>query len=138
MTQLNLGVAVVAKWERLSSAGDKCSAHWRHVSGWEVKHCGHPTANYPYHGVDLEGRMIVATNGRGFINLQQAKDAVESASEGLADGWRYPDAATYCATCGKLASWTSAEDGKPRCGVHSDQAIAKRAAKAAARKASGK
>lgn len=72
-----VAVASPSMWERLSAAGDKCSGHWRHASGWEVRHCGHPTANWPYYAVDMEGRMVLASNGRGFRTLDEAQAEVE-------------------------------------------------------------
>ncbi len=44
-----------AGWTRLSPPGDKCTARWRHVSGWTVVHCGHPTALWPYLAISPEG-----------------------------------------------------------------------------------
>ena len=51
---------------------------WKDVSGWTVKHCGHPTANYPYYLISPEGdEPIVAANGRGFRSLAAAKGAAK-------------------------------------------------------------
>lgn len=72
-------------WTRLSAPGDKCGARWRHeASGWEVKHCGHPTANWPYHAADPEhpGRVVVSHNGKGFRKLLDAMAAVEDVLSG--------------------------------------------------------
>lgn len=72
-------------WRRLSAPGDKCSARWLHeASGWEVKHCGHPTANWPYHAADPEhpGRVVVTHNGKGFRKLADAWAAVEGVLSG--------------------------------------------------------
>ena len=67
-------------WQRLSAPGDKCSAHWAHPnSGWEVLHCGHPTANWPYWLREpnrRDGRIVVSHNGRGFRTLADAFAAV--------------------------------------------------------------
>lgn len=73
-----------AGWERLSRPGDKTSTHWRHRSGWQVRHCGHPTANYPYHAEDPAhpGILVVERDGRGFRNLAQARAAVEGVEAG--------------------------------------------------------
>lgn len=35
----------------------KLTARWRHTSGWQLGHCGHPTANYPWAIFDPEGRF---------------------------------------------------------------------------------
>jgi hypothetical protein len=66
-------------WTRLSKPGDKCHATWRHASGWIVRHCGHPTANWPYFLEDpnAPGYTIVSFNGYGFQNLAAAKSVVE-------------------------------------------------------------
>lgn len=72
-------------WTRLSAPGNKCAAHWRHESGWEVRHCGHPTANYPYSATDPndpEARVCVTHNGRGFKTLAVAFDAIEGVLAG--------------------------------------------------------
>lgn len=72
-------------WERLSAPGDKLGARWRHTaSGWEVKHCGHPTANWPYYAVDPEhpAACTMTHNGRGFLGLAAAFDAIESVLRG--------------------------------------------------------
>lgn len=72
-------------WTRLSPPGNKCAARWRHeASGWEVRHCGHPTANYPYHAADPEhpGRVVVTHNGKGFRKLVNAWAAVEGVLSG--------------------------------------------------------
>lgn len=43
----------------------KTTALWRHLSGWVLQHCGHPTANYPWALYDPTGRMhlVGAVNG---------------------------------------------------------------------------
>lgn len=67
-------------WIRLSIPGDKCGTHWRHVaSGWEVMHCGHPTANWPYRLVDPSRprHCTVSVDGHGFRRLDIAMDVVE-------------------------------------------------------------
>lgn len=72
-------------WTRLSPPGNKCATHWRHESGWEVRHCGHPTANYPYSATDPgdpEARVCVTHNGRGFKTLAVAFDAIDGVLAG--------------------------------------------------------
>lgn len=76
---------VRAGWVRLSPPGDKLSAHWRHhASGFEVRHCGHPTANWPYYveHPSRPGVMLVTESRFGFRRLAEAQAAVE----GLAGG----------------------------------------------------
>lgn len=73
-------------WVRMSEPGDKTGARWRHVrSGWEVRHCGHPTANWPYYAVDPEHQecTTVTHNGLGFQSLTAAIGAVEHVLAGL-------------------------------------------------------
>lgn len=71
-------------WSRLSRPGDKCRAYWEHTSGWIVRHCGHPTANWPYYAVDPAepARTVVTHNGQGFRTLLDAFEAVEDVLAG--------------------------------------------------------
>ncbi len=65
-------------WERASAPSDKLRARWIHETGWEVRHCGHPTAIWPYYAVNTsDGSVYVAANGRGFPSLLEACVAVE-------------------------------------------------------------
>jgi hypothetical protein len=65
-------------WERL--VGYRC---WQHSSGWEVHHCGHPTANWPYYLVEPKTRrMVIAQNGKAFRTLALAQDAVRAVVAG--------------------------------------------------------
>lgn len=77
-----------AGWTRLSKPGDKCNATWLHdASGWLVRHCGHPTANWPYYAQDPahgEARVVVAQSGYAFRRLADALEAVEAVIEGRA------------------------------------------------------
>ncbi len=41
-------------------SGNKCRDAWRHVDGWFLQHCGHPTALHPWALYDREGRMWCA------------------------------------------------------------------------------
>jgi hypothetical protein len=52
------------------------------VAGYRVRHCGHPTALWPYSGETPEGRMILAPTGRGFSTLNAAQAAVEAEALG--------------------------------------------------------
>ena len=73
-----------AGWKRLSSPGDKLAARWVFTNGWEVRHCGHPTAIWPYFVVAKghEGRIVSDRSGRGFGTLVKAFEAVEAVVEG--------------------------------------------------------
>jgi hypothetical protein len=66
-------------WTRLSAPGRKLNQHWRHETGWEIRHCGHPTANWPFYAVDPTHptRAVVSHNGLGFVRLAVAFDVVE-------------------------------------------------------------
>jgi hypothetical protein len=58
---------------------------WQHISGWQIRHCGHPTALYPYYATSRDGREpIIAANGRGFRSLIAAKQAIERLVAGRA------------------------------------------------------
>ena len=41
------------EWTRLPgfSPRNTCGVIWVHRSGWKVRHCGHPTALWPWYGV---------------------------------------------------------------------------------------
>jgi hypothetical protein len=72
-------------WTRLSEPGRKLDAKWIHdASGWIVRHCGHPTANWPYHATDpaFPERCVVTHNGYGFRTLLDACMAVEAVLRG--------------------------------------------------------
>lgn len=75
---------VRAGWERIVPPGarpdSKLDAIYRHVaSGIEIRHCGHPTANFPYLIYGPNGKTFVAPNGRGYMRLTEAQAAVEGA-----------------------------------------------------------
>ena len=71
-------------WTSLHSRRvSKCGAHYLHVSGWEVKHCGHPTANWPYYATAPTGESpVIADCGKAFMTVRDALDAVESVLRG--------------------------------------------------------
>lgn len=73
-------------WTRMSAPGNKCGARWRHdTSGWLVRHCGHPTANWPYYATDPddpEERVVVTHNGKGWRRLAEAMETVEGVLSG--------------------------------------------------------
>ena len=74
-------------WTRLSDPKKgKCEAHWQHTSGWEIRHCGHPTANWPYYLQDPERQelCVMTHNGLGFATLKCAMLAVEEIAAGRA------------------------------------------------------
>ena len=78
--------------------------HYGHASGWTVRHCGHPTANWPYYLTSPEGLSpVMSWNGLGFRTLEGACLAVEFLALGqaqlngnrvagiMADGHRLPE-----------------------------------------------
>jgi hypothetical protein len=84
-------------WERLSGG---TGGKWRHLaSGWIVRHCGHPTALWPYYGLPPGGgHLLIAPNGRAFRLLAQAQQAVEYLLS------RPEDLAEYAAAAGYVRS----------------------------------
>lgn len=65
--------------------GGTTGSSWRHdASGWEIGHCGHPTALYPY-GMShpgLPGRLLMSHNGMGFTCIKAARAMVEQIAAG--------------------------------------------------------
>jgi hypothetical protein len=65
-------------WTRLQGG---CGGVWKHDSGWLVRHCGHPTALWPYYGLRPEGGQMLLSGGFGvgigFRTLALAQAAVE-------------------------------------------------------------
>lgn len=58
-------------------AGGKFATYEHPFSGWQVHHCGHSTALWPYY-LTQPGRpeIIVSHNRLGFQNVEAAKAAV--------------------------------------------------------------
>lgn len=56
------------------------------MSGWEARHCGHPTANWPYWLLDPAhpDATTVSYSGHGFRNSGVAMDVVEAILAGRA------------------------------------------------------
>ena len=74
-------------WERIrrrehGSLGSKADIHVHTASGMQVRHCCHPTANFPYFIECADGSLIFAPNGRGFQRLALAKLHVEEVARG--------------------------------------------------------
>jgi len=52
------------EWKRIPGpSGGTCGAEWRHSTGAVVRHCGHPTALYPYYGFRANGERVVIREG---------------------------------------------------------------------------
>ena len=85
-------------WTRTSLADGKCHTRYEHAAGWEVVHCGHPTAIWPYYlrRLDDPSAIVVSHNGLGFRGVRIARRVVEGildgsiaeTSEGCAPGIR--------------------------------------------------
>jgi len=58
------------------------SAAWQNRQGWQVCHCGHPTANHPYYGIDPAMPGLFLTGGQhkgvGFGTLAEAMTAIDN------------------------------------------------------------
>jgi len=67
------------EWIRVGSSPFKIHTYWIHqASGWQIHHCRHPTANFPYYILTPDGRRVVnPRNGRGFQRLHLAQEHVE-------------------------------------------------------------
>ena len=44
-------------------------------AGYIVRHCGHPTALFPWYGIRPDGSYVLAPNGRAFRLLRDALEA---------------------------------------------------------------
>lgn len=70
-------------WVRLRGG---VGGRWRHeATGWEVRHCGHPTALWPYFGKHPDGRPVLiqhgyasVAGGYAFRTLALAQTGVEA------------------------------------------------------------
>lgn len=79
-----------AGWTRLSPPGRKLIARWRHdASGWQLRHCGHQTAIWPYFAEDPNrvhpDDHVVTPSGRGFATLKAGMSAIEDLVAGRAE-----------------------------------------------------
>jgi len=56
---------------------------WILPSRWEVRHCGHPTASWPFYLLAPGGSLpIVSFNGYGFAALAVAQEVAERLARG--------------------------------------------------------
>lgn len=46
-------------WTRQAPKVAQFGASYTHVTGWQIQHCGHPTANWPYLLLDPSGEMVL-------------------------------------------------------------------------------
>ena len=56
---------------------------WSFDGGWQVRHCGHPTALWPYTAHGPKGEFMIAPSRKAFSCLAYAQDAVEALVNGL-------------------------------------------------------
>lgn len=64
-------------WSKHTFGPDSKFATHAHASGWQIHHCGHPTANWPYYLTAPGGsEMIMSHNGRGFCTVAICKAVV--------------------------------------------------------------
>lgn len=49
--------AAAAKHAGFIGTGTGCFRNYKHPSGWEIGHCGHPTALWPWAVIDPQGRI---------------------------------------------------------------------------------
>lgn len=72
-------------WTRIDGGRSKTSAVYRHEpTGWLIRHCGHPTANWPYYLVDPAhpAAATMTHNGLGFRRVVDAQQAVDDVLAG--------------------------------------------------------
>jgi hypothetical protein len=74
------GVKPTMDWKRTPGCFGGQNGASYHLVGtkYYVRHCGHPTANWPYYGLRPDGSMILAPSGYAFQFLQDAKAATEA------------------------------------------------------------
>lgn len=67
-------------WRKLPDSHSKLNhkgGTYEHLTGWQIEHCGHPTALFPYYLITPNGEHpIIGCNCRAFRNLDAAKAAV--------------------------------------------------------------
>jgi hypothetical protein len=77
------------RWEKLPGGSGKFQ-NWSLLgTEYQVRHCGHPTANYPWYGLTPDGEIITSglrgELGYAFRYLADAKIATELVSSGRRD-----------------------------------------------------
>jgi len=51
---------------------------FKHVAGWQLQHCGHPTANYPWQLIAPNGQGVLIPAGRAWPRLAMAAAFVDA------------------------------------------------------------
>jgi hypothetical protein len=64
-------------WRRLDSGRGKIGSCYWHSAGYTIKHCGHPTALWPYQLLNEDGETLLAQNLRAFRTLDDAAAEVD-------------------------------------------------------------
>lgn len=83
----------------------KTTARWLHVDGWEIQHCGHPTALWPWALYDAAGLMHCTgglarfdrkpENGTAWPSLLEAMEYVHDPAPRGDPSRRLPPGTTY-------------------------------------------
>lgn len=88
-------LALGPRWTRLSDAKDgKTRQHFTHDAGYDLQHCGHPTAIWPWQLIGPDGQLRLAPNGRAFRDLADVRTFVEGELAGCG--------VKVCGHCGSL------------------------------------
>jgi hypothetical protein len=97
----------------------------RHSSGWEIHHCGHPTATWPWYAISPTGVHVCSESGHGWRTLAQAHEHVEQAVAGARkvsyqhkstvrkDGQIYGRLVPTCYACDAAATGRAIPGGSP-------------------------
>jgi len=64
-------------WRRIDGHRCKTAALYQ-LAGTDffIRHCGHPTANFPYYGIRPDGTIMLAKNGMAFRTLAIAQTEI--------------------------------------------------------------
>jgi hypothetical protein len=98
------------------------------ATGWEIHHCGHPTANWPWYAISPSGEHFASDGGYAWRTLGKAHEHVEDLIAGKRVGSQrffsagYTRAVLVCfhPECSEVADVTadSYRYGKPACAAH--------------------
>jgi len=53
-----------------------------HPSGWQIRHCGHPTAHWPWYALAPTGERVCSESGFAWRKLAEAHEHVDQAIAG--------------------------------------------------------
>ncbi len=107
-----------AKSEQWESFGKgKVGRFDRHPTGWEIHHCGHPTATWPWYAIAPGGGDVVSESGFAWRTLATAREHVEELIAGARVlSFRFsgePRAVRRCYACSEPASGRAIPGGNP-------------------------